>query len=174
MSEHILQRELLQARQRADVYRKRLEHAAHLTRRFHAHATSLRELLDGDAGTSRAEPILRDIAILSGKALEVSRSSIWLFDDDRRHLVRACEIVDGVDVDGPPLTIADDSCKAYIAAFTAGAVVAVEDVTGDPRMAGLEDYLRKNDVRAILDIAIAVPGGVSGVVCHEHLGGSRK
>ncbi|MCA9516141.1 MAG: PAS domain S-box protein, partial [Myxococcales bacterium] len=53
------------------------------------------------------------------------------------------------------------------------AAVAVQDARADPRSAELAPYLEEHGVGALLDIPLLVPGGILGVVCHEHVGGPR-
>jgi PAS domain S-box-containing protein len=174
MVDVLLRRDLEDTRRREEAYRVRVERGAALSRRLQAHTAALRELLEGDVSPATAEQTLTAIAALSAKALSVSRTSIWLFDDARETLVCRVEIVDGERRSSPSLSLPVAQCPGYVAAITHGAIVAVEDVATDPRMAGLGEYLRARNVGALLDLAIAVPGGTSGVVCHEHLGGPRR
>jgi len=170
----LVDRELKAARERESDYRIRLARHRSLSLRLRAHAgllrDALRESLDGWNMMSR---LLADVARLSSQALEVPRTSIWLFDEARANLVCRFQLPAGLSTEGMVLPVA--SCPAYIRALgtTELGAVAVDDAWSDARTADLRDYLRTYNVGAMLDIPILGPGQLHGVVCHEHEGGPR-
>src|SRR5262249_47394311 len=69
--------------------------------------------------------------------------------------------------------LAAEACPSYVRALSEESAVAVRDTSRDPRTQELGDYCAEHDVGALLDIPIVVPGGLLGVVCHEHVKGPR-
>src|SRR5690606_25651312 len=53
-------------------------------------------------------------------------------------------------------------------------LVAATDAYADPATRGFaQHYLRPNGIGAMLDVPIRVGGALTGVLCHEHVGGAR-
>ncbi|HVZ34410.1 MAG TPA: PAS domain S-box protein, partial [Polyangiaceae bacterium] len=116
---------------------------------------------------------LKEVARISGRALRVARTSVWLFEDGGERLVCKVLLSGGEEQPTDRVALPTSASPAYFRAIGRVGVVAVEDVLDDPRTVGLEAYVRAHDIRALLDISIAIPGEVLGVVCHEHTGGRR-
>ncbi len=49
----------------------------------------------------------------------------------------------------------------------------MEDVHGDPRAGGLDDYCSSRGICSILDIPVWAEGRLAGVLCHENVGSKR-
>ena len=173
--EEILLRDLREARESEAAYRARLARHRDLSRRLRAHAGSLQSALRTlTLGHRGIERLLIDVAQRSSQALGIPRASIWLFDEAGTALVCRCELP-ASDGRSGGLRIATASCPGYIAALSASesGAIAIDDVWRDPRASELGDYLRANNVGAMLDIPILGPGVLRGVVCHEYQGGPR-
>ncbi len=145
-----------------------------LAERLRTHISSLLDLL-------RERPLWRhdlmrtlaEVARISSKALQVERTSVWLFTEQGTLLTCKLLLVNDRERPTEDVSLRTAVSPAYFAAIGRTGVVAVEDVLDDPRTVGLEPYVRKHGVRALLDISIAIPGEVVGVVCHEHTHGPR-
>lgn len=62
----------------------------------------------------------------------------------------------------------------YFEALVTGAVIPAHDALHDPRTSEFaEGYLKPLGIGAMLDIPVYLRGELIGVVCHEHVGGSR-
>jgi PAS domain S-box-containing protein len=169
-----LERSLREARERENAYRDWLAETAERTRRLRTHTTALLETL-GKCPPKQRDLMrtLRDTAQISSRALNVGRTSLWLFDAAGERL--ECKLLLAAQHDAGTLNsiLPTSACPEYFRALGGSGVVAVEDVAEDPRTRGLEPYLRMHGVTALLDISIAIPGELMGVVCHEHIGGRR-
>jgi PAS domain S-box-containing protein len=172
--ETLIERELKEAREREADYRTRLARHRDLARRLRLHATALREALRRAAGSANLTDLLAEVARLSGQGLGVARTGIWLFDEQRKHLISRLQLSGGTTLAGDGRLVVAD-CPLYFAALAATdlGAVAVNDAIHDPRTSQLGDYLRRHGVGATMDIPIQGPGLLHGVVRHEHLGGPR-
>jgi PAS domain S-box-containing protein len=170
----LLEHELQQTRQREVDYRDQLSGMAERTERLRKHTAALLDSLGRRPPKQRdLMRTLADTARISSEALSVARTSIWLFDRAGSEL--RCKLILTRDGSEPTLNLAlpVSESPAYFEAVSANGVVAVENAPDDPRTVGLEPYLRTYGVSALLDISIAIPGELLGVVCHEHVGGPR-
>ncbi|MET0389364.1 MAG: PAS domain S-box protein [Polyangiales bacterium] len=167
-------RELEELRAREAGYRERLALQAELAQRLGSYSESLQRVLRGrPPSRAHLSSTLLEVAKLSSSALGIERTSIWLFDPEHRFLrcntlLRNGEVQDvrGVEIDV-------STCPQYVAALSEAHALAVGDVTTDARTRELAPYLSPNDVGALLDIPIVIPGALLGVVCHEHVKGPR-
>lgn len=118
----------------------------------------------------------KDIAESCSALLKVERASIWLLAEDRtsitlidlfessrrRHshdcIIRSC-----------------DYPTYFLALTTEQRAIVAHDAHTDPRTREFSDtYLRPLGIGAMLDVPIRQEGRVAGVLCSEHVGGSRR
>ncbi|MFT7668461.1 MAG: signal transduction histidine kinase/ActR/RegA family two-component response regulator [Planctomycetota bacterium] len=109
------------------------------------------------------------------RTLQVERVGYWLLTEDRELLVcrSLFELSSERHSRGTHLSSSD--YPAYFDALEGGRAIAVDDPENDPRtkeFAG--DYLSDLGITSMLDAVIRVSGKMVGVVCHEHVGQSRK
>jgi PAS domain-containing protein len=169
-----LERELEATRAREVAYREWLAETSARTQRLRKYTAALLDTLGKQPPQQRdLMRTLTDTARISSEALGVARTSLWLFDAAGSQL--QCKLILAKDKSEPTLEVAlpVSASPAYFDAISTNGVVAVENVHDDPRATGLEAYLAKHGVTALLDISIAIPGELLGVVCHEHTGGPR-
>jgi two-component system cell cycle sensor histidine kinase/response regulator CckA len=169
-----LERELKAIREREAHYRDWLAETSERTQRLRKHTAALLDTLGKRPPKQRdLMRTLADTARISSEALGVARTGLWLFDPSGTEL--QCKLILAQESDDPTLNsvLPVSVSPAYFRAISSNGVVAVENVLDDPRTVGLEPYLRKHGVTALLDISIAIPGELMGVVCHEHVGGAR-
>ncbi|MGE3153071.1 MAG: response regulator [Nitrospiraceae bacterium] len=108
--------------------------------------------------------------------MRVRRASIWLYDDERLS-IRLHDLYErqrGLHTSGMVLKIAD--CPAYFRAIEMEELALdAADAMHDERTKEFADsYLTSLGIGAMLDAPIRVNGRVVGVLCHEHVGGSRN
>lgn len=116
----------------------------------------------------------KNITESAAQALNVGRVSIWLMNADRSAIV--CRDLYEFDhhrhTRGFKLTRAE--FPDYFNALESDEVVAATDAYEDPATRGFaQHYLRPNNIGAMLDVPIRVGGSLTGVLCHEHIGGPR-
>lgn len=141
-----------------------------LSTRLRQYATQLRCALR-DGALDSSEQVFAQVVAVSSEALDVRRASVWLVDGARGVLTCQHLFVRG---QGTKTTseINLRDVASYVRALTTD-VLAVEDVTTDPRLLELVSYCAERDIRALLDTPIVLDGEVVGVICHEHVGGAR-
>jgi two-component system, cell cycle sensor histidine kinase and response regulator CckA len=165
-------RDLAELRAREASYRERLVQQAALAARLGNFMGLLqRKLRDSPPSRAQLQLTLLEVAKLSSQALEVERTSIWMFDAERLHCTTL--LVRGAAQDVRSLSIDRRTCARYSEALAGTHALAVEDVSHDARTTELHDYLTEHRIGALLDVPIVIPGQLLGVVCHEHVGRPR-
>jgi PAS domain S-box-containing protein len=125
-------------------------------------------------GAGNLQAAFRRITEVTARALEVSRVSIWRYDSDRAaiHCEDQFELERERHSSGATLAIA--KAPAYFRALSETDVVAVVDVSQDPRTLDFRDaYLIPHGIASMMDSAIRLDGVVDGVLCCEHVGEIR-
>jgi len=111
----------------------------------------------------------------SAETLNVARVSVWLYSKDKQELV--CESL--YDLKTQTYTqgqmLAAKELPQYFSALEQSRVVVANDVYQHSAMQEfLADYFPTYRVGAMLDATIWHDGEMIGVICHEHVGGSRE
>ena len=117
---------------------------------------------------------LRSILEISAHALHVGRLSMWRFDDERSTILclgqyrpEGREYVSGS-------ALRREDAPHYFAALERERVVAASDARSDPRTCEfLDGYLIPNGIGAMLDVPLRHNNSTLGVLCAEHVGGTR-
>lgn len=121
--------------------------------------------LDGDL-----DRLYRQIAEISAQALNVERVGVWFFEDSGQSL--ACKMLFDAKGEQPPPPLLMSRHPTYFQAIREQRYVAYNDAHAQaPEM---DDYLGVWNVGALLDAAVYRNGVVVGIVCHEHVGGTRE
>jgi PAS domain S-box-containing protein len=163
-------RDVAELRAREASYRERLVQQAALAARLGNFMGSLqRKLRDSPPSRAQLQRTLLEVAKLSSQALEVERTSIWLFDATQERLSCTTLLIHGAAQDVRSLSIDSRTCPRYSEALAASHALAVEDVYQDARTSELHGYLTEHRIAALLDVPINIPGQLLGVVCHEHV-----
>ena len=117
---------------------------------------------------------LRSILEIAARAIDVERLSMWEFD--AQHSLIRCvglHLRDGNRYESGavlPRTVA----PGYFEAIERERVVAANDAQTDPRTREFRDgYLVPNNIGAMLDIPLQGDNHRLGVLCAEHVGGTR-
>jgi PAS domain S-box-containing protein len=170
-----LEKELEELRARETEYRKRAGHDAAVGARLHGYAQTMHQMFRRrPPSREELDGTLLRVARLSAQALSIRRTSVWRFDRAEKRLVCALQIVDDEVISPSGLVLESESCPSYVDALRQDFAVAVDDVRTDGRTQELMPYLKEHDIGALLDIPIAIPGKILGVVCHEHVGSERR
>jgi two-component system, cell cycle sensor histidine kinase and response regulator CckA len=167
-------REISELRAREASYRERLvQQEARATRLGQCSRSLQQKLRDSPPSRAQLQQTLLDVAKLSSAALEIDRTSIWLFDPSHQQLRCTTLLYRGVAQDARSMSLDRRSYPRYCDALAETHALAVEDVYQDARTSELHGYLTDHRIGALLDIPIVIPGELLGVVCHEHVGRPR-
>ncbi|HEX8789927.1 MAG TPA: GAF domain-containing sensor histidine kinase [Polyangiaceae bacterium] len=63
---------------------------------------------------------------------------------------------------------------AFFDAIREARTLNVEDIRGDSRVRGLEEYCSSRGISSMLDVPVWIEGRVAGVLCHEQVGPARR
>nr|WP_282452973.1 PAS domain S-box protein [Lysobacter sp. CAU 1642] len=131
--------------------------------------------LDADLLGAPVEQAWPQLARRLREALHVGRASVWLFDEsgDEMHCVALAGPGGLAERTGNVLRRAD--YPSYFAALARQSMVAANDAAKDPATAEFgTGYLEPLGIGAMLDAVIPGERGPRGVLCAEHIGGSRE
>jgi GAF domain-containing protein len=123
----------------------------------------------------RPEETFARLTEAAAHGLDVPRASIWLYDE-RRTLIRCADLFErgpGKHTSGVELQAS--AFPAYFAAVRKERTIAAHDAHTDPRTAEFsKPYLTPLGIGAMLDVPIWVGGAMTGVVCNEFIGNTRR
>mgnify|MGYP001287644072 CR=1 FL=1 len=156
---------------------RRAPPAGRRTRSLQAQQNALLQLATGDAlHSGQLAEAFQAITRAGGRALEVERLGIWLFEQDRRsiRLLDQYNLSTGTHSSGTLLDA--DHYPAYFRALEQEEqAISAHDARRDPRTREFaQDYLIPFRIGAMLDVPIRRKGKIVGVLCHEHVGGPRR
>jgi signal transduction histidine kinase len=72
------------------------------------------------------------------------------------------------------LELRSAEAPAYFDEVRRSPILAIEDAPRDARTRDLRAYLASRQIGAMLDTAVRVGGQAVGILCHEHVGGTRR
>lgn len=126
--------------------------------------------IDDQAFEERVAQILR----VDAATIDVERVSLWRVEPGVGVLRCAAQFTRHGGV-RPGRGVREPSAAPhYFAALRAGDVIAAHDAVSDQRTNELfEERLAPLDISSTLDVPVLLKGEVVGVLCHEHVGGSR-
>jgi diguanylate cyclase (GGDEF)-like protein len=116
------------------------------------------------------------ITEVAGKTLDVERTSIWLFNDDRSKLVCRSLYRRSLGRQMAAAALDAQAFPAYVAALEQERAIDASDAQHDPRTRQLADgYLIPLGITSMLEATVRMDTGeLVGVVCHEHVGPVRE
>ncbi|MBY0279009.1 GAF domain-containing protein [Candidatus Binatia bacterium] len=131
------------------------------------------ELSMSDAVTNGdLEGALQEICGAASRALDVRSTNVWLFD--ATHSLLSEKVGFGRERGRPFASLATAINPDYFAALQQHRVIASENVDADARTAAFcASYFHPRGITATLDAPIRLHGRLLGVICHEHVGGTR-
>lgn len=145
-------------------------------RRLAVQSNALTVLTEASAEhTRRFDDRLQEILRMTAEALEVDRVSLWRIDDSHQEIRCECLFRRAADGYEAGATIRRDACSPYFDALETQRVIAADDAHRDPRTCCFrESYLRPHGIGAMMDVPLRQQGyGTLGVLCAEHVGGTR-
>ncbi len=120
------------------------------------------------------EAAFRGITEVAAQTLEVSRASIWLYNE-RRDVLRCEDLFEESGrkhSSGTELNARD--YPAYFAALAGERAIAANDARTDPQTSEFtKNYLEPLGITSMLDAPIRSGGKMVGVLCNEHTGPIR-
>jgi diguanylate cyclase len=117
---------------------------------------------------------LERILRISAEAMSCARVGLWIFDDDKAHIRCIGLISDRQFSAEPNLVLKRSDAPAYFEAVEHALTLAANDAVNDPRTSEFKaSYLQQYGIGAMLDAPVSEFGNMVGIVCHEHMGGSR-
>ncbi|HME70600.1 MAG TPA: ATP-binding protein [Myxococcota bacterium] len=126
------------------------------------------------AGVDSLRGVLRRVAEVSARAIQVERVGVWTLSEDRS-VLRCCELYElSKNRHSAGTVLHARDFPAYMRALEERRDVPADDAPVHPLTHELRDaYLVPLGIGAMLDAPIFRDGHVIGVVCHEHVGKSR-
>src|SRR5215510_250470 len=144
--------------------------------RLAAQSKALTELTATQAcGASGFRERLRCILESCARTLAVERVSVWKFSDDRL-AIRCLDLFEATPATHSfGMSLLRDNYPGYFEALERDRIIAAGDAFLDERTRAFsDDYLRPNGIGAMLDVPLHKDDVASGVLCVEHVGGSRE
>ncbi|MGE5160588.1 MAG: PAS domain-containing protein, partial [Betaproteobacteria bacterium] len=145
-------------------------------RRMRIQQSALLRLVAADAAPDEPLAVKLDrITAAAGSVLDVDRTSVWLFSEDRETLVCRSLYRRGVGHELAGQTLRASAYPAYIGALRQNRALDVASARADPRTRELSaGYLEPLGITSMLEATIRMDDGtLAGVLCHEHIGASR-
>jgi signal transduction histidine kinase len=136
---------------------------------------SARVLLELARGTGAEwDSWIQNLCQFEADVLHVDRVSFWSIADAASCMTCDAGFVAGTrEFEHGAVLIASD-VPAFFEAIREVRALRVEDVHGDPRLAGLDDYCTARGVSSLLDVPVWAEGRLAGVLCHEQVGTERR
>jgi len=117
----------------------------------------------------------RAITEATAVALDVERTSIWRLLPDNNAIVCEDDFVRGDSRHTAGDILAARDCPGYFSAITKSRVIAAHDARTDFRTRELSTpYLEAHGITSMMDVPIWHKGQLYGVLCHEHVGPTRR
>jgi hypothetical protein len=117
---------------------------------------------------------MRRVVEAASSSLQVGRASVWLLEDRGSALVCSTLFDTSKRVHQQGMRLLAVEHAPYFAALATERSIAAVDARRDPRTRSFaEGYLIPEGIGAMLDVPLWVRGRMIGVLCHEHVGGTR-
>ena len=157
----------------AHLDHKRAEHALRdVNERYLRHEAAITALTRSYAFEPENLPILlKEIAEVVARTLEVERVGIWTYNSDRTAMVSLELFEKGANRHYPSTEIFRTGHESYFNAVDSADVIAAHNAWEDNRTASLvEGYLAPREITSILNVPLHARGITMGVLGCEHIG----
>src|SRR6185436_18125201 len=122
----------------------------------------------------RFEDRLRLVLVVAARTLQVGRLSMWRYTAERDAIRCLAMCAPGLDQQYAGTLIYRRDVPAYFEALDRERVIAAADARTDPRTREFTaSYLDPNHIGAMMDVPLHQDDATVGVLCAEHVGGSR-
>ncbi len=108
------------------------------------------------------------------RVANVERSSVWIANAAEQCFEAIDIYVRDLDEHSSGTQLKFSDYPAYFEALENDRSIAVMDIFNDPRTVDLREYATLTGVGALLDSPIRIGGALKGVICLEHVGGTRE
>src|SRR4051794_34873597 len=126
-------------------------------------------------GHGDTEVALAQLTEASSQALGVARASVWRFNEDGSELLCLDLFEAAPHQHSRDAVLHAVDTPHYFEALRQERVISADEAPSDPRTAEFAPhYLVDHGITSMLDAPIFLGGALVGVVCHEHVGGSRR
>ena len=121
------------------------------------------------------ENALRIIMEQAGRAMDVERSSVWLYNQ-KRTVVQRTELYElSTDIHSRGGGMSAMETPSHFKALADGRAVPITDAFSDPRALEFsKKYLTAHGISSILNASVLISGEMRGIVCFEHVGDKRE
>jgi signal transduction histidine kinase len=126
------------------------------------------------AATSDWGESIRRIIQLDAQAMGVERVSFWSTRSDPAGLRCEAGFIASIRMQERGAVLLETDAPEYFAAIREACALVVRDVGADPLCRGLRDYCASRRVSSILNVPLHVGGELAGILCHEHVGPTRR
>jgi signal transduction histidine kinase len=123
----------------------------------------------GDWGES-----IPQIVQLDAQAMGVERVTLWTSRSKPAGLRCEAGFIASIRIQERGMVLLENDAPEYFAAMRDARVMVVRDVRADPRCPGLRDYCASRRISAMLNVPLRVGGELVGLLCHEHVGPTRR
>ena len=107
--------------------------------------------------------------------LDIERVSVWFLDPPRTKIVCADLFERAKAQHSAGVELFAKDFAPYFEALAGERTIAAHDANADPRTRCFSEvYLKPLNIGALLDVPIWASGSMVGVICHEHVGPSRR
>jgi signal transduction histidine kinase len=120
------------------------------------------------------EASLRRIVRFDAEVLHVERVSFWSFAPETSSIHCDVGYVASVGSFEHGATLFASDLPEYFEALREARPLNMADVQTDPRCSGLRDYCASRGIASMFDVPVWLEGKLSGVLCHEHVGATRR
>jgi diguanylate cyclase (GGDEF)-like protein/PAS domain S-box-containing protein len=136
----------------------------------------LASLMRSDAlSRGDVEAALGEVTRVAANVLRVERVSVWRLIDHGQRIECASLYHAPSHSHQRGATIDAISAPRYFAALHEARTIAAHDAASDERTADFApDYLPRHGIGAMLDAPVLLRGQLTGILCHEHVGGMRR
>ncbi len=125
--------------------------------------------------TADLTKVLRHITEAAAQTLMVERVSVWYYSEDRRAIQCANLYELSANRHSSGVELRADFYPAYFHALASSEIVAADDAHQDTRTREFSaNYLSPLGISSMMDVPIYLFGRLEGVICHEHVGPSRR
>ena len=131
---------------------------------------SQRSLFVGDL-----QATVRRVTEAASSALNIERVSVWFLDAERTQISCADLFERGAAKHSSGTVLKAADFGPYFSALARERTIAAHDANTDPRTSCFSQvYLKPLGIGAMLDVPIYENGKMVGVICHEHVGPTRR
>jgi signal transduction histidine kinase len=123
----------------------------------------------GDWGES-----IRQIVQLDAEAMAVERVTFWRTRAEPAGLRCEAGFIASMGMLERGTVLLETDAPEYFAAIREESILVVHDVREDPRCRGLRDYCASRRISSMLNVPLFLAGELVGVLCHEHVGPTRR